>query len=138
MRIAKRLQDAGGTSIHPVLAEFGFPTPTVFERVSLKSGVLFRGESAKVGHNNASFESADFRALGDAPPLSAAHLIACSRLQGRHPFAEQPKGFVELDILIDPINGAGLYTTGPSEIVTADAAQSALNGVLLNHIPDGP
>ena len=33
---------------------------------------------------------------GVAPPFAAAHALACSRLQRRRSFAEEPKGFVQL------------------------------------------
>src|SRR5690606_23574235 len=55
-----------------------------------------------------------------------------------HPLAQQPKGLVQLDILIDPVHRAGRRTAGPAEIVAADAAQAALDDVFLNHVPDGP
>jgi len=35
-------------------------------------------------------------------------MLACSRLQRRHPFAEEPQSLVELDILIDAVDGAVL------------------------------
>lgn len=75
---------------------------------------------------------------GVAPPLVAAHVLAHSRLQRRHPFAEEPKGFVEFDIQIDAVHGAGLHTARPAEIVAAHAMQPAFDGVFLNHVPHGP
>jgi len=58
--------------------------------------------------------------------------------QLRHPLSEQPQCLIQLDILIDPADGAGLDTARPSEIVVANAMQPALNGIFLHHVPERP
>ena len=58
-----------------------------------------------------------------------ARSLACLCFQRGHPFAEQPKGLVELDILIDAVHGAGLHTTRPAEIIAANTSQPAFDAV---------
>ncbi|WP_019280077.1 hypothetical protein [Rhizobium grahamii] len=45
---------------------------------------------------------------------------------------------LQIGILIDAVDGAGLHTARPADVVAANTAQPALDGVFLNHIPDGP
>src|SRR5690606_37808395 len=58
--------------------------------------------------------------------------------QFRHPLAEQPKGLVQLGILINTVDGTGFDAARPAEIVVADPAQPALDRVFLHHVPDSP